>query len=165
MIFWVPVLAYVAVVLLAGAGYAFHPAPRPRHLLAHLLLRYVNLIPVGLMGLWGAVGHLMFPARTAAAIGWAPSPFQTEVGYANLGLGIAGVLAAVLPDRGFRAGVAVVVAGFLGGAAANHVVEIVRDGNLAVGNAGPILYTDVLTPLLLFILLAVTWRSARTGPA
>lgn len=161
MVFWVPLLSYAAVALLTVLSFVRTPAPRPPLLAARLLLRYMNLVPVGLMGLWGALGHLVFPARSAAAIGWATSPFQTEVGAANLGIGIAGLVAAFWPDWGFRAGVAVVAAGFLGGAAVTHVIEIAETGNMAAGNAGPILYTDVLTPLLLFILLAVTYRSDR----
>lgn len=164
MVFWVPILSYVAVVLLTAISVLRAPAPRPPHVMAHALLRYINLVPVGLMGLWGALGHIVFPARSAAAIGWATSPFQTEVGAANLGIGLAGVIAAFYPNWGFRAAVAVVTAGFLGGAAITHVLEIAETGNLAAGNAGPILYTDVLTPLLLLILLAFTFRSAR-GPA
>lgn len=165
MVFWVPILCYAAVLLLTAAGLARPPSPRPPWHGANLLLRYINLFPVGLMGLWAALGHIVFPARSAAAIGWATSPFQTEVGAANLGLGVAGVIAAFYPSWGFRLAVAVVTAGFLGGAAATHVVEIAETGNLAAGNAGPILYTDVLTPLLLLILLALTCRSARRAGA
>lgn len=159
MVFWVPLIAYAAVVLLTALSFARQPAPRRPLDLARALLRYINLFPVGLMGLWGALGHIVFPAQSAAAIGWATSPFQTEVGLANLGMGLAGVIAAFWRDWGFRAAVAVMMAGFLGGAGINHIIEIGRTGNLAAGNAGPILYTDLLTPLLLIILLALTYRS------
>lgn len=161
MVFWVPILAYAAALACTAAGLLIHRAPGPPRHAAHLLLRYVNLFPVGLMGLWAALGHIAFPAQSAAAIGWAPSPFQTEVGAANLGLGIAGTLAAFYASWGFRAAVAVMTAGFLGGAALTHVFQIAQTGNHAAGNAGPILYTDVLTPLLLVILLALTFRSDR----
>lgn len=161
MIFWVPVLSYVAVVLLTLVSVWRAPSPRPPSFIAGRLLRYINLIPVGLMGLWGAVGHLLFPAQSASHIGWATSPFQTEVGAANLGIGLAGLVGAFYANWGFRLAVAIVTAGFLGGAAATHIVDIIETGNMATGNAGPILYTDVLTPLSLFILLAITWRSAH----
>ncbi|WP_024278192.1 DUF6790 family protein [Xanthobacter sp. 126] len=163
MVFWVPLIAYAAVVLLTALSFARSPEPRRPLDLARALLRYINLLPVGLMGLWGALGHIVFPAQSAAAIGWATSPFQTEVGLANLGMGLAGVIAAFWRDWGFRAAVAVMMAGFLGGAGINHMVEIAKTGNLAAGNAGPILYTDLLTPLLLVILLALTYRSDRAA--
>lgn len=165
MVFWVPILCYAAVVACTVIAYLRTGAPHPPLHVAHLLLRYLNLFPVGLMGLWAALGHLVLPAQSAAAIGWATSPFQAEVGAANLGLGLAGVAAAFYADWGFRAGVAVVTTGFLGGAALTHVFQIAETGNRAAGNAGPILYTDVLTPLLLLILLALTFRSARGSAA
>ncbi len=161
MVFWVPILAWAAVLVCAAIGVARASAPRGIRLIADQLLRYANLFPVGLMGLWGALGHIVFPVQSAAAIGWANSPFQYEVGVANLGIGLAGVIAAIWPNWGFRAATAVMVAAFLGGAAIGHLVQISSTGNLAVGNAGPILYTDVLTPLALIILLALTFRRAR----
>lgn len=163
MVFWVPLIAYAAVILLSALAFASQPAPRRLIDLARALLRYINLFPVGLMGLWGALGHIVFPSQSAAAIGWTTSPFQTEVGLANLGMGLAGVIAAFWRDWGFRAAVAVMMAGFLGGAGINHIIEIGRTGNLAAGNAGPILYMDLLTPLLLVILLALTYRSDRAS--
>lgn len=163
MVFWVPLIAYAAVLLLSALSFARQPAPRRPLDLARALLRYLNLFPVGLMGLWGALGHLVFPAQSAASIGWATSPFQTEVGLANLGMGLAGIIAAFWRDWGFRAAVAVMMAGFLGGAGINHIIQIGKTGNLAAGNAGPILYTDLLTPLLLVILLALTYRSDRAA--
>lgn len=55
------------------------------------------------------------------------------------------------------------VCGFLGGAAVGHLVQISETGNMAAGNAGSILYTDMLTPLSLLVLLALTFR--RGGQA
>lgn len=84
------------------------------------------------------------------------------MGVANLGIGVAGLIGAWYRNWGYRLAVAVMTGGFLGGAAVGHVVQIVTTGNLAAGNAGPILYTDVLTPLSLLVLLALTVRSARS---
>ena len=93
----VPVLSWVAA--LAGAAIAVAGGPRPvaRGFVLDRLLRYAFIFPVGLMGLWGALGHIVFPARVAQAIGWQTSPFQFEVGVANLGIGFAGLYAAFRP--------------------------------------------------------------------
>lgn len=160
MVFLVPLLAWGAALAFAVLAFVRAPAPRPAGYFAERLLAYVNLFPLGLMGLWAAIGHIALPAESARAIGWTTSPFQFEVGVANLGMGMAGVIAAFWRDWGFRAGVAVVATGFLGGAAVGHLVQIAATGNLAAGNAGPILYTDVLTPLALLVLLALTRRRA-----
>jgi hypothetical protein len=154
-----PVLAWIAA--LAATVVAVWTGPRPmlRGFIIDRLLRYVFVFPVGVMGLWAAFGHIVVPERAAAAIGWQPSPFQFEVGVANLGIGVAGLYAAF---RGFEARLAtnLVLACFLGGAGLGHIREIITAGNLAPGNAGPILFTDFLTPLAIFTLLFL----ARTHP-
>jgi Na+/melibiose symporter-like transporter len=98
--------------------------------------------------------------RAAAEIGWAASPFQFEVGYANLGIGLASLYAAY---TGFYARVAVAIAAssFLIGAGIGHVVDISQHGNLAPGSAGPILVTDFLTPMVVLALLIVAARRPR----
>ncbi|MGU3494691.1 DUF6790 family protein [Xanthobacteraceae bacterium A53D] len=154
-------MAWALAILSATMSVARAKEPRTLRLVCDRLLGEVLLFPVGLLGLWAALGHLAFASQSAAAIGWAPSPFQTEVGFANLGLGLGGVLGYVYRNWGYRLGIAVVTAGFLWGAASLHIIEIVRTGNLAAGNAGPILYTDILTPLALLVLLALTRRSTR----
>jgi hypothetical protein len=124
------------------------------------LLRYLFLFPLGLQGLWAFIGHVFFAEQAAASIGWANTPFQYEVGVANLGLGLASIYAAF---RGFeaRCAVAIVAACFLIGAGVIHIVDIVGRGNLAPGNAGPILVTDFLTPVAILVLLffaSEKWR-------
>jgi hypothetical protein len=151
----VPVLSWVAA--LVGAAFAIACGPRPvaRAFVIDRLLRYAFIFPVGLMGLWAAFGHIVFPARVAQAIGWQTSPFQFEVGVANLGIGLAGLYAAL---RSFEARLAtnLVLACFLIGAGIGHIREIIIAGNFAPGNAGPILFTDLLTPTAIFLLLWLT---------
>lgn len=152
MVTLIPILAWVAALLFAGLSLRRAPRPLTRGKIADTLLRYIFLFPIGLMSLWAAIGHVFFAERAAAAIGWQTSPFQFEVGVANFGIGLAGLYAAF---RGFEARLAtnLVAAGFLGGAGVGHIRDIVEAGNLAPGNAGPILFTDFLTPLVIFGLL------------
>ena len=98
-----------------------------------------------------------------AAIGWKTSPFQYEVGVANLGIGIASLYAA-FAGLGARAAVAIMTTGFLGGAAIGHIRDIASSGNLAPGNAGSILFTDVLTPIAILVLLLMSQRLRRLPP-
>jgi hypothetical protein len=154
-VFLVPILAWVAVLI--GTGFDLGRGPRPITiaLVADRFARWICLVPLGLMGLWGFLGHVFFPAESAEAIGWANSPFQYEVGMANLGIGLAGVLGAFITAPPYRLALAVVAIGFLGGAGIGHLIQISETGNAAVGNAGPILYTDFLTPIALLVALAV----------
>ncbi len=153
--FLVPILAWVAT--LVGTGFDLGRGPRPITvaLVADRFARWICLVPLGLMGLWGFLGHVFFPAQAAEAIGWAPSPFQTEVGMANLAIGVAGLVGAAVSAPPFRWALALMALCFLGGAGVGHLVQIGETGNLAAGNAGPILYTDFLTPLALVAALLV----------
>jgi Na+/melibiose symporter-like transporter len=155
----IPVLSWLAALIATAIAVARGPRPIAWRFVADRLLRYLMLFPVGFMGLWAALGHLAFPAESAQSIGWATSPFQSEVGSANLGIGLAGIYAAF---RSFEARLptALVVAAFEGGAGIVHVHDIVRAGNFAPGNAGPILFTDFVTPIVVLSLLAAT----RRGP-
>ncbi|HWT31008.1 MAG TPA: DUF6790 family protein, partial [Propylenella sp.] len=57
--------------------------------------------------------------------------------------------------RGFEArlAVAIAAASFLIGAGIGHLRDIAATGNLAPGNAGPIMVTDFLTPIAVLGLL------------
>jgi hypothetical protein len=154
-----PVLSWIAALAGAAIAIAKGPRPVPCAFVVDRLLRYAFVFPVGLMRLWGALGHIAFPVRAAQAIGWQTSPFQFEVGVANLGIGCAGLYAAF---RSFEARLAtnLVLACFLIGAGIGHIRDIITAGNFAAGNAGPILFTDLLTPTAIFLLL---WFSRPRG--
>ena len=156
----VPILALVAAVACWGIAVWRGPRPIPRWFAVDRALRYIFIFPLGLLGIWAFVGHVMFPLRSAAAIGWQPSPFQFEVGYANLGIGLASLYAAFTT---FYARVAVAIAAscFLVGAGIGHVHDIIAYGNLTAGNAGPILVTDFLTPMAALTLLILSARRPR----
>ncbi|MEM7397628.1 MAG: DUF6790 family protein [Pseudomonadota bacterium] len=151
---WVAASACWAVALLRG------PRPLSRWFVLDRALRYIFIFPLGLLGVWAFVGHVMFPLQAAAAIGWPPSPFQFEVGYANLGIGLASFYAAFTT---FYARVAVAIAAscFLVGAGIGHVHDIMAYGNLTAGNAGPILVTDFLTPMVVLTLLIASARRPK----
>ncbi|TCT13584.1 hypothetical protein EDC22_101454 [Tepidamorphus gemmatus] len=159
MVSFVPILAWVLALVAAAADIARAPRPLGARLVADRLLRWIFFFVIGLMSLWAFMGHVFFPAEAAAAIGWQTSPFQFEVGVANLGIGLAGVVGAFWGRLGFRTATWIVVASFLGGAAIGHLRQIAETGNLAAGNAGPILYTDILTPTVVAVLLLVAWKA------
>jgi hypothetical protein len=48
------------------------------------------LFPIGISNLINFVFHVFFGDTAAKFIGWDNSPFQAEVGFASLGIGIAG---------------------------------------------------------------------------
>jgi hypothetical protein len=82
------------------------------------------------------------------------------VGFASLGFAVVGFLAF---RRSFDLRLAAVVgpALFLWGAAGGHVYQMITAHNFAPGNAGIIFYTDILIPLIGFLLLWLQRRSAQ----
>lgn len=128
---------------------------------AATLLSWFLFFAIGVTYVFNAVMHIAFGGFTASLIGWADSPFQTEVGYASLGFGVVGFIA--FPKRmplSLKFAAIVGPACFLWGAASAHIVDIVETGNFSPDNAGPILYTDLLVPVLGF---ALWWFAAATA--
>jgi len=129
--------------------------------IAEELLAYFILFSIGFSFFYNFVFHVFFGELAASYIGWADSPFQAEVGYASLGFAAVGLLA-------FKGGCCVRLAAILGpamfqwGAAVGHINQIMTTGNMAPGNAGIILYSDILLPVIGFALL---WFKRTTNAA
>jgi hypothetical protein len=127
---------------------------------AERLLKWILLLPVGFSGLWAAIFHLFFPAVSAEDIGWQPSPFQFEVGMADLAIGITAVVSfwCRLP---FKAAIVWVSSIFLLGDAVGHVHQMLAAGNFAPGNAGTPFLIDVIAPAISIVLLVAAYRRRR----
>ena len=96
--------------------------------------------------------HVFFQSTAAAYIGWQPSPFETEVGFASLGFAAVALLA-VKGSTGLRVGAVVGPAFFMWGAAGGHVYQMIAAHNFAPGNAGIIFWMDIIVPLIGFAFL------------
>jgi Family of unknown function (DUF6790) len=128
-------------------------------LVIEALLFYFLMFSIGFSFFYNFVVHTFFGEMAARLIGWADSPFQAEVGFASLGFSAVGFLACY---RSFELRLAAIIgpALFLLGAAGGHIYQIITAGNFAPGNAGVILYTDILIPVIGFALL---WLQRRYG--
>lgn len=151
-----PAILFVAALLVA----ALRCAPRPA---VERFLAWLLLLPIGGTCLWAGVAHVFFPATAAAYIGWQVSPFQFEVGMADLAIGVTACLA-FWRSLAFKAAAICVASVFLLGDAVGHVQQMVATGNLAPGNAGVPFYMDVICPVLAVILLILAQRR-RPGVA
>lgn len=139
-----------------------HARPWSRDVVVEALFSYFLLFSIGISYLYNFVVHVFFGEMTAQFIGWADSPFQREVGFASLGFAVVGLLG----FRGsleMRAAAVIGPACFLLGAAGGHIYEIVSTHNFAPGNAGVILYTDIIVPTIGLTLLWMQWKPSRAG--
>ncbi len=154
-------LTFLVIGLITAAiALACKPPPRRRADVIEAVFAHFLLFSIGVSYLYNFVVHVFFGAFAARMIGWADSPFQAEVGFASLGFAAIGFLA-------FRGGTEMRLAAILGpafflwGAAGGHIYQIVKTGNYAPGNAGVVLYTDILLPIIGFVLYGL-WR--KHGP-
>src|ERR1700735_1744896 len=122
-----------------------------RAAIAATYLLYLLVIYVGLMGLLTAYAHVFPPLQTSASIGWSTSPYEYEVGMADLTVGVLGVLC--LWFRGnFWLATAIANAVWLLGDAVGHVRQMLEHGDHAANNSGIFLYTEIATPVLILAL-------------
>ena len=131
---------------------------RTKEVVIEAFTAYFFLFSIGIGYLDNFVMHVFFAEWTAQFIGWANSPFQLEVGFASLGIGVAGLIA-FRRNLAFRTATFIVPAFFLWGAGGGHIYQILTTHNTAAGNAGAILYTDLLLPVIGFALLALQWKN------
>lgn len=133
---------------------------RRRGAAAERYLSWILLLPIGVTGLWAGIAHVFFPATAAAHIGWQVSPFQFEVGMADLAIGVTACIA-FWCDLGFKAAAVCAASVFLLGDAVGHVEQMTTAGNFAPGNAGVPFYMDVICPVIAVVLLVVAVRERR----
>lgn len=111
----------------------------------------------GICWIYNGIMHTAFHEMAAGFIGWEDSPFQLEVGYASLGFGLVGLLA-IRNDFGLRLALVISTSVFLLGAAGGHIYEIIEHQNFAPGNAGIMLWSDILLPIISFVLLYLSYK-------
>ena len=136
----------------------FKEKPLNRAVIVEAVIAYFFLFSIGIGYLNNFLMHVVFSEYTAKFIGWANSPFQLEVGFASLGMGVAGLIA-FRRNLAFRLATFIPPACFLWGAAGGHIYQIIKTHNMSQGNAGAILWTDILLPVIGFILLYAQWKT------
>jgi hypothetical protein len=160
---WTPVAVRlfafsVLAVLLATLHVRLDTSAKGRLRTVEVYLIYLFVLGVAAGGLSGFFGHVFTPDMVAESIDWPKgSPFQQEMGFANLALGVLGLIAAGRRD-GFREATVIAVAIVGVGATVVHVLDMVQEGNLAPGNSIQNI-GNLLKPALLIPILVVSRRS------
>jgi hypothetical protein len=128
------------------------------------LLRWMLLLSVGVEETWAGLFHIFFPQTAASSIGWTVSPFQFEIGVADVAIGLTAIASFWRPPS-FRAATISYVTLFYAGVAIGHVREAVAAGNFSENNFGLLLLITVVKVFLLPTLYLVGQRSvvARDG--
>jgi len=131
-----------------------------RAAIAGTYLLYLFFFYVGLMGLLTAYAHVFRPVETSASIGWSTSPYEYEVGMADLTVGVLGVLC--MKFRGdFWLATAIANAVWLLGDAVGHIRQMTLYNNHASNNSGIFLFTEITMPILILCLTLYHRHSSR----
>lgn len=113
-------------------------------------------------GISNFFSHFFMSEIVAVSIGWAPgSPFQLEVAFTNLSIGIIGLLAVGRRD-GFREAAVIAATVFSVGATIVHFIDIIGTGNLAPGNSLQNI-ANIIKPVMLIVLLLGLRRMEKNG--
>ena len=140
----------IAALIVAAGNIVFWNAP-----LIQTTLLWLLVFKVGLGGIWAFMGHYFKSDQVAHYIGWpAGNPFQKEVAFTNLGLGVCGLMCFFYRDEFWLATI-VFITVFLLGAFSVHIKSQVDTGNKKSGNAGPVFFADIIFPLIVWILYAM----------
>ncbi|WBT37744.1 DUF6790 family protein [Hyphomicrobium sp. DMF-1] len=124
---------------------------------AERYLSWLLLLAVGCEMVWAGFFHVFFPETAASFINWQVSPFQFEIGVADLSIGLVAI-ASFWRSLEFKSAVVAYVVLFYIGAAIDHVHQAQVAGNFSPGNFGLLLLMTVAKVLLLTGLLWEAWR-------
>ena len=147
-------------VLLPSAAILLDPVIQTRQQRLELFLIFLFGLGVAGSGIANAFGHLFLSDLVATSIGWETgSPFQLEMGFANLAFGVLGLIAVGRRD-GFREAAVIGVTVMSLGATAVHLIDIAETGNLAPGNTLQNVI-NILKPAFLIGFLIASRRAGR----
>ena len=148
-------------VIIAAGHLGLDRSSRPLERRLEIFLLYLFGVGVAGSGIGGFFGHFFISDSVAESIGWPTgNPFQLEVGFANLAVGILGIVAMGRRD-GFREATVIAVTVFGVGATVVHVMDVIESGNLAPGNTIQNI-SNLLKPALLIAFLAASRRAERS---
>lgn len=150
--------------IISGISLCRQKRPRNAAVIIEACFAYFLLFSVGCSFFYNFIMHSFFGETAARYIGWEQSPFQFEVGTASLGYAVVGFLA-FRGSFGMRAAAVVGPSMFLLGAAGGHIYQMITAHNFAPGNAGIIFYTDILIPIIGFVLLGMQYQYQRAPQA
>lgn len=109
---------------------------------------------IGWAGVGAGISHLFFGNKISKTIGFEKSPYELEVGFADLSMGIVALMAA---NYSIELTLAVILVSsiFRVGCGIGHIRSMIKDRNFAVNNT-LILVTNFLVPAFL-IFAYYTW--------
>jgi hypothetical protein len=146
---WAGLLPYIGVILFTIHVGVMLLTATPQSWSTETVILYGVIYMIGWAGIGAGISHIFFGRRISASIGFGANPYEREVGFADLGFGVVGVLAGSY-EPSFWIAIIFANAIFRIGCGVGHIMELVRHKNLAVNNTA-ILLIDFGVPAFLLI--------------
>lgn len=129
---------------------------------AAVFLRWFLGITIGVGSIVGALFHIFDGVQTAEEIGFTRGDggFQFENAMGDMAIGIAAFLSIWVRDKMFWAAVILIATIQFWGDAYGHVYQMVENDNHKPDNTGPVLWMDILNPVIAIALYAAMRRRA-----
>jgi hypothetical protein len=150
----IPAIMFVTTFIVAAS--TNRPAHSPTRLLCWMLL-----LSVGVEETWAGLFHVFFAKVAASSIGWQVSPFQFEIGVADIAIGVTAIASFWRPLP-FKAATVSYVTLFYAGVAIGHVREAVTAGDYSGNNFGSLLLITIAKVFLLPTLYLIARRNVLT---
>lgn len=117
---------------------------------------------VGIGGIWDFVQHNPHLQQfTPHSIDWQANPLELPYALANLAVGLSGLIA-TFANWSYRAAIVGVTSVWLWGSAAFQIDQMIYSQHFTLPNNGSILLTNLLIPLILIILLILSYEKKVT---
>jgi hypothetical protein len=127
-------------------------------------LAWLLFLPIGAGETWAAVLQWTVPMQMAASIGWIPSQFQQQLAFAELAIGVTGLLA-VGAGQGFRSAAALMSAIFLFGSGVVRVAYATAGSRVSGADMVGLVAVNLGLPVVLTGLLwATTFAKRKDAP-
>ncbi|SIT89786.1 DUF6790 family protein [Microbacterium sp. RU33B] len=118
------------------------------------LVQNAVIYMIGWSGVGAGISHILFGRKISQSIGFDKSPYELEVGFADLAMGIVGLLAAQFsPD--YWLAIILVSSIFRVGCGFGHIRSMIQDRNFAINNTAILFVNFVVPAFLLFAFF--TW--------
>ena len=131
------------------------PESRNLHLISEIVLGRVLVTNVGLFGIIAFLLHIFRGETTAKDLGWpSGNPFQKETAFADLAMGVLGILCLFIGGEFWTATV-VFASIYFTGATTTHLIDLIAKKNFSPLNAGFLLLYEAIMPFVLIGLLII----------
>lgn len=162
---------FLSIYVLGIIGFLIHlykdKQPRTKGRVLELFLLYQIVFSLGLTSFMSFYGLTFMKEYVATYSGWNACAFEQLLANVNLSFGILGILCIWFRKYFWMA----TILGFsiwILSDGVTHIIDMVKNDNYAPGNIGVPLWTDILVPVILLILLFFymkqVWREEKLTP-